>query len=115
MPQFGHHDGFDTVTLVTGPSHVLLGIRFGGPQSTAFEVFRRTSLGGRDHGPLDERKIAEAIADGVASANTRADAQVTVAQAFYVEGDSPRYDLFEHGAFLLASRRILPPGRSAPR
>jgi hypothetical protein len=105
MPQFECQQGFDTVAYVTGPSHVLLGIRFGGAMNTPFELIKRPSVGSCDHALLDERKIIESIEAGVAAANEETGAKLSIAQAFYVEDDSPRYDLFRHCAYLLASRR----------
>jgi hypothetical protein len=105
MPQFGHQDGFDTVSLITGPSHVLLGIRFADAASAAIELIKRPQVGTCDHGPLDEARIAESIQAGIAAANAETGARHSAAQAFYVENDSPRYELYERCAYLLASRR----------
>lgn len=106
MPQFGHQDGFDIVSLITGPSHVLLAIRFGGASSASFELIKRPRVGTCDHEPLDESMIVEAIHSGVAAANARHGARLTVAAACYVEDDSPQYELFRRCAFLLASNAI---------
>jgi len=57
MPEFGHQNGFDTVALVTGPSHVLLGIRFSEEPTTSFELIKRPRVIACDHEPLDERRI----------------------------------------------------------
>ena len=58
MPQFGYKDGFDTVSLIAGPSHVFLGIRFGeGPS----ELVKGPSIGTCQHGVLDEARIRDAI------------------------------------------------------
>lgn len=108
MPQFGHQDGFDTVALITGPTHVLLGIRFTDAAPTSIELIKRARVGTCNHGPLDERRIEEAIRAGVAEANAETGARLSVAQAFYVEDDSPDYRLFQRAAHLLASRRSRP-------
>jgi hypothetical protein len=108
MPQFGHQGGFDTVAYITGPSHVFLGVRFSEEPSGSIELLKYPPVGAHDRGQLDERKIAESIQAGVAAANTETGAKLAVAQAFYVEDDSPRYDLFERCAYLLASRRSRP-------
>src|SRR5262245_2753394 len=105
MPQFGHQDGFDTVVYITGPAHVFLGIRFGkGP----FQLKRRSAVAGCDHGALDEMRIINAINKGIAKANVETGVELSAAAAFYVEGDSPRYDLFEECAYRLALRRSQP-------
>jgi hypothetical protein len=108
MPQFGHKDGFDMVALITGPTHVLLGIRFTDAPSTSIELVKRPRVGTCDHGPLDEERITEAIRAGVAAANAETGALLGVAQAFYIQNDSPDYQLFQRGAYLLASRRSRP-------
>jgi hypothetical protein len=89
MPQFGHKDGFDTVALITGPTHVLLGVRFGDEESTPIELMKRPRVGPCNHGPLNEDRIRESIHAGIAAANAETGARLTVAQAFYVENDSP--------------------------
>lgn len=105
MPQFGHQDGFDTVSIITGPSHVLFGIRFSEEPSASMELIKRPRVGGCGHGPLDEKRIRESILAGVAAANVKTGRKLVVAEAFYIENDSPRYDLYEQCAFLLASKR----------
>lgn len=105
MPQFGHQDGFDTVAYITGPSHLLLGIRFSDQGSESIELIKRPRSGTCSPGPLDERRIAEAIRAGVAAANAETGAGLAVAQAFYVERDTPRYDLYQWCAYQLALRR----------
>jgi len=105
MPQFGHQNGFDTVWMITGPSHVLLGIRFSKEASVSMELIKRASIGGCIHERLDEKSIADSILAGVAAANAITGAKLVVAEAFYIENDSPRYDLYEQCAFLLASKQ----------
>jgi hypothetical protein len=105
MPQFGHQDGFDTVWTITGPCHVLLGIRFGETESGSIELIKRSRVGGCNHAPLDERRILEAVQLGIAAANAETGAQLTATVAFYVEDDSPDYRLYERCAYLLACRR----------
>jgi hypothetical protein len=105
MPQFGYKDGFDTVSLITGPSHVFLGIRFGhGP----VELVKRPPIGRCQHGVLDETRIREAVRSGLAKANTESGTSLEAAAVLYAENDSPRYEMFERCAYLLASRRSRP-------
>ena len=102
MPQFGHEDGFDTVSLITGPSHVFLGIRFGdGP----LELKKRPPIGSCQHGVLDEARIRDAVRSGLSKANAEGGTSLDAAAVLYVENDSPRYQMFERCAYLLASRR----------
>ena len=103
MPQFGHKDGFDTVSLITGPSHVFLGIRFGdGP----VELVKQPPIGGCEHGALDETLIREAVRSGLAKANAEGGSSLDAAAVMYIANDSPRYEMFERCAYLLASRRF---------
>lgn len=105
MPQFGHKDGFDTVVLITGPSHVFLGIRFGdGP----LELMKQPPIGSCQHGALNEARIREAVRSGLAKGNAGGGTSFDAAAVMYVENDSPRYDLFERCAYLLASQRSRP-------
>src|SRR5437868_49693 len=105
MPQFGHKDGFDTVALITGPSHVSLGIRFGeGP----VELVKRPPIGSCQHGVLDEARILEAVRCGLAKANAEGGTSLEAVAVLYVENDSPCYEMFERCAYLLGSRRSWP-------
>jgi hypothetical protein len=105
MPQFGHKDGFDTVSLITGPSHVFLGIRFGGGP---VELVKQPPIGSCQHGVLDETRIRDAVLSGLAKANAEAGTSFDAAAVMYVENDSPRYEMFERCAYLLTSRRSRP-------
>jgi len=108
MPHFRYQHGFDTVSIITGPSHMLLGIRFSEEPAVTMELIRRPHVGGCGHGILDENRIRESILAGIAAANAKTGAKLTVGQAFNIENDTPRYDLFEHCAFLLASKGSKP-------
>lgn len=102
MPQFGYQDGFDTVSLITGPSHVFLGIRFGdGPM----QLIRRPPVATCQHGMLEENRILDAVLLGLTRANTERGSSLNAAAVLYVADDSPRYEMFEQCAYLLASRR----------
>ena len=105
MPQFGHQDGFDTVSYITGPSHVMLGIRFADEPVTGIRLVKRPRVGACDHGQLDEVRIIESIRAGIAAANDQTGARQSAVEAFYVENDSPHYELYERCAYLLAMRR----------
>jgi hypothetical protein len=107
MPQFGHQNGFDTVSIITGPAHVLLGIRFSDsptelPFVLSMRPAKRTCCG---LAPLDADQIREAIVAGVAKAATEGNRPCFIAEAFYIESDSPKYGLYRHAAELLALRR----------
>lgn len=105
MPTHGHFDGFDTVSLVTGPSHVFLGIKFGNGQP---ELIKRPPIGSCHHGVLDEERILEAVNSGLARANTECNTSLNAAGVLYVENDSPRYEMFERCAYLIGTRQSRP-------
>jgi hypothetical protein len=106
MPQFSQQGDFDTISFITGPSHVLLGIEFSEKEKVVpMGLIKRPRVGASNHDPLDEVRIIEAIQAGVAAANAETGAKLAVAQAFYIEDDSPRYELFQQCAYLLAVRR----------
>src|SRR5688572_32274157 len=95
---------------LAGPSHVFLGIRFGeGP----FELQKEAPNGCCHHDVLDEGRIREAVRSGLARANAETGTSLDAAAVKYVENDSPRYDLFERCAYLLASRRLQRTGRAS--
>jgi len=53
-----------------------------------------------DHHPLEERLIGEAVIAGVAAASR----ELHPTEIIYVGDDSPRYEIYQHCAFLLAQR-----------
>lgn len=99
MPSFTRKNGRYFVSYITGPSHVLLGLAF---DSTAASptVHREPRRGESDQGTLDESKIREAVVAGAAEAGV----QLHPVEITYVENDSPRYDLYQYCAYLLAKR-----------
>jgi hypothetical protein len=110
MPQFGHQNGFDTVSIITGPAHVLLGIRFSDPPTELPFVLhmrpaKRSCCG---LAPLDADQIREAIVTGVAKSAAEGNPPCFIVEAFYIESDSPKYGLYCQAAYLLASRRYRP-------
>jgi len=99
MPQYLRKDDKYFVSYVTGPSHVLVGVSFGAADASP-DIHRQSRLAQCDHGSLDEARILEAVAAGVAAANV----ELHLASVFYFEGDSPSYDLYKHCGKLLAQR-----------
>ena len=99
MPGFTQKDGRFFVAYITGPSHVLLGIAFGQVRSEPVMI-RQSKSHYCDHVPLDERRIREAVITGVAAA----DSKLYPSEIIYIEDDSPRYEVYQHCAFLLAQR-----------
>lgn len=99
MPTFTRKNGRYFVSYITGPSHVLLGLSFG-PASTQPALVRQPRVNHCDHGPLDESRIREAVMAGVAEAGV----QLHPVEIVYCEGDSPRYELYQHCGCVLAQR-----------
>ena len=99
MPGFTQKDGRFFVFYITGPSHVLLGLAFG--QSPAEPIMVCQPKSHRcDHEALDERRIRAAVLAGVADSKS----ELHPTEIIYVEDDSPRYEIYQHCAFLLAQR-----------
>jgi hypothetical protein len=61
-------------------------------------------VGGCHHAPLEEARIRKAVLDGVAEARQTAGFSLYAAEILYVADDSPRYDIYQHCAYLLAQR-----------
>jgi hypothetical protein len=93
------------VSYVTGPSHVTLGLSFGG-SSAAAKLIKAPAIGGCSHGTLDEGHILTAVNEGVAKAAGDSGSTLCLSEVVYVENDSPNYGLFRHCAYLI-SRRLL--------
>jgi len=104
MADFIIKDGRHYVSLVTGPSHVLLGVAFT-REPVEPTMIRRPASGGCFHGELDEGEIRAAVREALAA--FRADgAEIHAAEIVYVENDSPRYEMFQYAATLLARRYL---------
>ena len=99
MPGFSRDNDTYFVSYVTGPSHVRLGLAFAATPAPLV-IHRESRKNSCNHGPLDESRIREAVVAGVAHAAK----QLYPVKIIYLEGDSPRYELFEHCARLLARR-----------
>ena len=99
MPGFWRQHDRYFVTYITGPSHVLLGLSFG---SAGIEpsLVRLPRAGSCDHGPLDESRIREAVMAGVAAAGV----PLHPVEIVYCDGDSPRYEIYQHCGCVLAQR-----------
>lgn len=63
-------------------------------------MVRLSRPGHCDHGPLDESRIRETVMAGVAAAGV----PLHPLEIVYTEGDSPRYELYQHCGYLLAQR-----------
>ncbi|MFN3652016.1 MAG: hypothetical protein ACK47B_20770 [Armatimonadota bacterium] len=104
MPQFSEIGGFQTASFITGPSHVLLGLRFGAHGSAQLTLHRRPPIGTCSHGQIDEVQLERAIRTGVDRANAERGTKCGAVEAFYIENDSPKYSLYERCTYLLTLR-----------
>jgi hypothetical protein len=101
MPTFTIQGEIRFVSYITGPAHILLGLRFtvGASSATPSFICKPAAQQWAD-GKLDENAIAEAVATGVAEVSE----SLNVAEIVYVADDTPRYPLYAHCAKLLAER-----------
>ncbi|WP_124543635.1 hypothetical protein [Piscinibacter terrae] len=105
MPSFIAKDGRHFVAYVTGPSHVLLGVRFVEHPAEP-KLVKEAPQGTCSHSPLDELQVREAVQEALAAFRAEAGANLHAAEIVYVENDSPHYDLFRIAAQLLAKHYV---------
>lgn len=103
MPHFTKHGDRYFVSHITGPSHVLLGIAFR-QQDGEPVLIQQPPMGGCHHAALEEACIKKAVLDGVAEARQTVGFSLQAVEIVYVADDSPRYDIYQHCAYLLAQR-----------
>src|SRR5262245_25233926 len=103
MPGFTKKGDTYFCSYITGPSHVLLGLRLGSP-SVIPSMVRLPAKQNCQHGALDEDRIREAVQQGLAQVFARLGVELHVAEISYVADDSPRYEMYQHCAMLLAER-----------
>jgi hypothetical protein len=96
--QIGRIDDLHTVSCITGPSHVWLGLVFSDIPKSAPELVERPAIGNCHYGRLDVARILAAVREGIADANVG----LFPDRIEYVANDSPRYDLYRHCAESLA-------------
>jgi hypothetical protein len=70
MPSFFIKAGRHFVSVITGPQHVLLGIRFT-DQTVEPQLVKLPPVGSCFHGALDEQKIREAVQGVLAAIEQR--------------------------------------------
>lgn len=100
MPQFGRKGDLLTVSYITGPRHVWLGLRLSRTPADAPEIVKHPPLGECAHGGLDEAELVAAVVARLQDHGLYAE------RLEYVENDSPAYNLYAHCAGLLAKRFI---------
>lgn len=104
-------DGRHFIALVTGPSHVLLGIRFGDTPSEP----RLVALPARDgshRATLDAAMILDVVQQTLAAHRAAGNA-VFAEEIVYVSDDSPRADLYRIAAERLVAHHLAGGGAKA--
>ena len=96
--QFGRRGDLHTVSCITGPAQVWLGLAFSETPNVAPEMVERQAIGGCQHGALDAAEILAAVREGVEDANVG----LFVHSIEYIADDSPRYELYRRCARALA-------------
>ncbi|QMV73340.1 hypothetical protein HS961_11145 [Comamonas piscis] len=94
-------EGRHYVSYITGPSHVLLGIKFTSAPTEPL-IIKTANTSGCSHGHLDEARIKAAVTNGLSSFREEFGIDLHAEEIVYVENDSPRYNLFTGVAYLLA-------------
>lgn len=102
MPTYMKDGERHFVSLITGPSHVRLGVEFSTVPVETPRVVCESAIGERVHGKIDETALVSAVRSGIAEVS----ANLHPAEIVYVDNDSPRYSLFSQCAKLLAERQI---------
>jgi hypothetical protein len=102
MPTYMKDGERHFVSLITGPSHVLLGVEFSTVPVETPRVVRKPAVGEGVHSKIDETALVSAVQSGIAEVSDN----LHVAEIVYVDNDSPHYSLFSQCAKLLAERQI---------
>jgi hypothetical protein len=100
MAIFGSLGDLYTVSHISGPTHVWLGIAFSKAATASPQIVMRPAIGGSDHGSVDAQRIISAVVDGAIDAHVNIFPQ----RIEYIADDSPCYDVYRESAKLLAER-----------
>lgn len=104
MPSFLTKEGRHFVSYITGPSHVLLGVKFTNQVSDP-KLIKQPSQGICSHGKLDEDQIRQVVQEALAAFREEG-SSIYAEEILYVENDSPRYDLFHLAAYSLVKQYV---------
>ncbi len=85
-------------TIVTGPSHVFLGLRLSESAVQSIEFLKLQPSGSCSHGELDENEISNAISQAVEHAASEFGVEFFVKYIEYVANDSPGYETYQQAA-----------------
>lgn len=104
MPQFIKKDGCHYVAYITGPRHILLGVRLGRTPAVGPTVVKQGAIGECNHVAIDEALLVHAVTEGVREGVEESGYEVSISEIVYVENDSPAYDLYQNCARLIVLR-----------
>ncbi|MFN3168873.1 MAG: hypothetical protein ACE37H_17625 [Phycisphaeraceae bacterium] len=90
MPAFSREGDLFCAQLITGPSHVWLGVRFAVDPIDKPSVIKRKPIGSCFHGDLSESEIIHAVTQMIAEI----DVGYYASEIEYVANDSPRYGMY---------------------
>ena len=106
MPTF-NNKGLHFVSLITGPTHVLLGLEWGDETRDENILIEVTSpIGEHQHAPIDQNKMKQTVLSAVKEMSQSASVPLAIRRIRYVANDSPDYRLYEQAARLLAEQEI---------
>lgn len=100
MPQFGRIGELHTVSIVTGPKHVWLGVSFSTTPVANPQLFQRPAIGQCSHGGLNPEQVSAAVVAGIAEANVG----LFPTRIEFVANDTPDYVMFRICAQRLAEQ-----------
>lgn len=100
MAHVVRQDDLLTVSYITGPQHVWLGIAFVPQAAAEPTIVMRPARGTCTHGALDPSQLVPAV---LAVAHEYG---LHVERIEYVENDSPAYSLYAHCARILAQHAV---------
>lgn len=104
MAAYFKKDGDSYVTWITGPTHNLLGLRFGAPVGATPEIIALPPVDNGEDPAIEERELLKAVQQGVAEVNEQRGTALTVARILYVPNDTPAYGFYVHCARLLTEQ-----------
>lgn len=104
MPHFSRHGGFYSASLVTGPSSVLLRLRFAAGKS----VLPAVTLLAADarYGNASDDEVAELIQQAVDEANKRFGSSFVVAEIQYQSDNDAKCLLIRRAAYVIVRRLV---------
>jgi hypothetical protein len=100
MPSYVFKNGRHYVSYITGPTHILLGLRFCTAAGTV-NMVKVPPVGTAPYVPVDEASVRSAVEEALSEFRISG-ANVFVSEVVYVEDDTPRYNHFKIAAALLA-------------